>query len=307
MKQLSSEVTVFVVDDDADDVYLVRQILLADTNTQFNVSHFYSIAELEASLANSHCDVILLDLGLGESQGLETLKRVAECAADIPIIILTGFDEDEFGETAIKLGAQDYIPKAELKGSLLKRVIKFALERHKLVSELKHLSQQDPLTSLSNKTAFERCLQSSYDAWKRYNHAFSVMFIDLDEFKPINDTLGHTVGDQVLKIVGQRLVSFGRTTDCIARVGGDEFSIILPHLTDKAALESTALNKLKLLQQPILVKVESGVKEVLIGASVGIAISDSSCDAATKILENADSAMYVAKSKGGNKVAFYTP
>ncbi|MFC3095744.1 diguanylate cyclase [Alteromonas sediminis] len=305
MNATKPTISVFIVDDDSDDVYIVKQILKDDATVNFSLTHFYSIEEITEAIGKESCDVILLDLGLSQTKGLDSLKHLNEQQFDIPAIVLTGFDEEEFGEEAIKLGAQDYIPKAELRGTLLRRVIRFTLERYKLVAELKRLSQKDSLTSLSNKNAFHQCLKTAYERLKRYGQPFSLMFIDLDDFKPINDSFGHAFGDEVLRIIGQRLVSFGRTTDCIARVGGDEFAIILPNLTDKVALENTAVSKLHLLRQPIIIDTEDGPEEVHIGASIGIAIPDASADSPKSVLENADKAMYEAKSNGGNKVAFY--
>ncbi|GEA11970.1 GGDEF domain-containing response regulator [Alteromonas sp. KUL49] len=307
MEKTQRNIVVYLVEDDTDDAYLVKKLLTPDSCFTFEVKHFHTLDELALALTNTSCDAILLDLGLSDTRGMQTLSVIQEKNYAIPIIVLTGLEESEFGEKAIQLGAQDYIPKAELRGSLLRRVIKYAVERYKMVRELKQLSLKDPLTSLSNKKAFQDSVKVAIDTWQRYQDSFAVMFIDLDKFKPVNDTFGHSVGDQVLKLVGQRLISYGRTTDTIARVGGDEFAIILPKLTDKEALLAAAEHKLMLIRQPIFVDTSEGLTEVKVDASIGIAVLDKHCTEPRKIVEHADNAMYRAKESPDVSIVFYHP
>ncbi len=305
MDKSQRNIIVYLVEDDIDDAYLVKKLLTPDSCFKFKVEHFHTLDELTLALASTSCDAILLDLGLSDTRGMETLSRIQEKNYAIPIIVITGLEESEFGEKAIQLGAQDYIPKTELRGSLLRRVIKYAVERYKMVRDLKQLSLKDPLTSLSNKKAFQDSIEVAIDTWQRYQESFAVMFIDLDKFKPVNDTFGHIVGDQVLKLVGQRLISYGRTTDTIARVGGDEFAIILPKLSDKESLLTAAEHKLTLIRQPIFVDTPDGLAEVKVDASIGIAVLDEHCSEPSKIVEYADTAMYRAKESTSASIVFF--
>ncbi len=126
---LQGDISVYLVEDDPDDVYLVKKYLSRETDSNFKLSHINSLAELQEKLDSSVPDIVLLDLGLMESVGIETLEQATQILQDIPIIVLTGFDEEKFGKRAIQLGAQDYIPKKELNENLLKRMIGYALER----------------------------------------------------------------------------------------------------------------------------------------------------------------------------------
>jgi diguanylate cyclase (GGDEF)-like protein/PAS domain S-box-containing protein len=175
-------------------------------------------------------------------------------------------------------------------------VIKESQER------LEHLAHHDPLTNLPNRLLFNARLRHALQHAHRHNRQLAVLFLDLDNFKGINDELGHLIGDGVLQEVARRLTALMREDDTIARLGGDEFSIILEDTvdTDKVALVATKI--LSTLKTPL----EIGANRLPISTSIGISIyPDNGTDAAT-LIKHADSAMYRAKESGKNRYCFYS-
>ena len=167
---------------------------------------------------------------------------------------------------------------------------------------LAHQALHDILTGLPNRTLLnDRLEQAVLDA-KRRKEPLALLLLDLDEFKAVNDSFGHLVGDQLLTQVGPRLHADLREADTVARLGGDEFALILPG-SDLSAASRIASNLLKALERPFIVENES----LLVGASIGIAMFPEHGDTAAMLLRHADIAMYAAKSELGNTYAQYAP
>ena len=168
-------------------------------------------------------------------------------------------------------------------------------------AQLDYLAHHDPLTGLPNRLLFnERIGQLIYQA-RRQQRGFALMFIDLDDFKVINDTLGHNSGDELLKVIAARLHSTVRRSDTLARLGGDEFVMLLAEMTDPQRCASLALKVLTAVAEPV----QLGSEAVQVAASVGIALFPHDGDDADPLLKAADSAMYHAKASGRNRFAFF--
>ena len=166
---------------------------------------------------------------------------------------------------------------------------------------LSYLAHHDTLTGLPNRLLFQDRLAQTLTQARRSGVPFTLIFIDLDRFKQINDTLGHEVGDQVLREVGQRLSSVVREADTVARLGGDEFVILAPALSGDDDIGSVCAKALETMAQPILV----GDHELYVGGSFGCAEYPRHGDDETNLLKHADVAMYRAKAVGGNTHAMY--
>lgn len=162
----------------------------------------------------------------------------------------------------------------------------------------------DQVTELPNRVLFKDRLSQAIARARRDHRRVAVMFIDLDRFKAVNDTLGHEAGDAVLREVATRLTACMRDTDTVARLGGDEFTAILPQPGGEKAVTTIATRILKSLRRPFIV---DGNPEVYIGGSIGIAIFPNDGDDPTVLLKNADAAMYRAKEQGRNTYQFFTP
>ncbi|MDD3462130.1 MAG: EAL domain-containing protein, partial [Sulfurospirillaceae bacterium] len=168
--------------------------------------------------------------------------------------------------------------------------------------KINYMAYHDHLTDLSNRLDFENKLEHAVRLARRNNSIIAVLFIDLDRFKIINDTLGHHVGDEILKTVAFRISSVLRESDTVARLGGDEFAVLLENLSDNIYVASVCEKILSVVSEPI--RFES--YNLDISASIGIAIFPQDGVDYQEIIKNADSAMYLAKDKGKNNFQFYT-
>jgi len=170
----------------------------------------------------------------------------------------------------------------------------------------KHVWQQahyDELTGLPNRNLFHDRLNKVLEASARRGNEFVVIFIDLDNFKNINDSLGHVAGDEVLQQTSERILDCLRDSDTVARLGGDEFVLLLTTDEEKSTFEGVAQRILRVLAVSFMI----GNKEVYLSASIGLAIYPSDGNDAKSLMMNADTAMYRAKQKGRNQICYYTP
>jgi diguanylate cyclase (GGDEF)-like protein len=169
--------------------------------------------------------------------------------------------------------------------------------------KLSYLARYDPLTGLVNRFLFGDRLQSAIARAKRDGRLVALMFIDLDDFKAVNDHYGHATGDALLKQVAKRIVGSVRETDSVARIGGDEFTVILESGTRLEDAGQVATKILDAVAEPYLV----GNRELRVTASIGIAIYPLDADSSQALLRDADIAMYSAKASGSNNFQYFTP
>jgi len=174
---------------------------------------------------------------------------------------------------------------------------------HKVHEErLKHLATHDPLTGLPNRPEFERFCREAMARARRYGHRLAVLYIDLDKFKPVNDTHGHVAGDELLRALSVRMQQLMRETDIVARIGGDEFSVLLADLDDVSRSYIVACKLVDMLSQPVVS--QRGTHTV--GASIGISTYPDDGNDPQTLLRLADAAMYRVKQGGRSGVSFYS-
>ncbi len=169
--------------------------------------------------------------------------------------------------------------------------------------KLEHLAHHDALTDLPNRLLLHSRLEHAMDKAKRHDRRVAVLFLDLDRFKIINDSLGHLVGDELLKAIAMRLQQRLRDEDTLARLGGDEFIVLMEQIEDVQDATTVARDLLEALTQPFALSSEP---EVYIGGSIGISFYPDDGDNAVQLIRNADVAMYQAKNQGRNTYHFYT-
>ncbi len=215
-----------------------------------------------------------------------------------PLILLTENDDPLFGEAALCAGAADCLPKQDLTPTTLNRAIRHAKSRHDAATRLRQLALHDPLTSLPNRTVFLEQLTQALAG----EAPVGVLFLDLDGFKAINDLHGHAAGDAVLMQAAGRLRRVLRTGDLLARVGGDEFTALLPGL-DATGAVTVARRMVQAMFSPF----DVAGQRLAVTVSIGVAASPQGGRDAETLLHHADQAMYQAKAAGRDCLRCHTP
>jgi diguanylate cyclase (GGDEF)-like protein len=219
-------VKVLVVEDSPTDALLLREALTDERSMQFNTAHAETFADALRALQEQAFDLILLDLGLPDSQGLETFARMHDHVPQIPIIVLTGLDDDTLAIQAVKEGAQDFLTKGRVDRYWLVRNIRHALERHQMYLEVHALSLTDGLTGLYNRRGFVTLSEQQLKVARHSGRGLILVYADLDRLKHINDNFGHQAGDEALVQTAEILERTFRASDILGRIGGDEFSAL---------------------------------------------------------------------------------
>jgi len=412
---------ILLVEDNQGDARLL-DIMLREVLTACTLTHADTLGKAISHACLMQFDIILLDLSLPDSQGSGTFWRLHEVVSDVPIVVMTGHDDEVLATELAQAGAQDYLVKGSVDGRWLLRVMRYAIERKRAelqlrqseakvralyeavpdlllfldlegrfleckpakdfqthiepehflgktihealpesvadqamlclekavvgkgiasfeyqmalpqgvtnyesrfirasdeqvlcivrdISESKRTQQQlhflahyDTLTGLPNRLLFNESLHQAQTQANRTSDTIAVMFIDLDRFKNINDTLGHGIGDKLLQQVGNRIALCIRESDTVARMGGDEFAVILVNVREERDAAVVAEKIIDALRLPFVV----GDHEVFVGASIGITLYRPGHDDRDVLLEKADVAMYHAKDRGRNNFQFYS-
>src|SRR5690242_16128999 len=217
---------VLLIEDNPGDARLIREMLAEEPDTPFTLHCADRLARGLEHLAAGETRLVLLDLSLPDSFGLETFAKVYAHSPTVPIIVLTGNDDQTVALSAVKGGAQDYLVKSRLDRELLLRSMQYSIERKRYQVQLEHQANYDALTGLPNRNLLHDRLRQAVYA-QRHPRNTAVVFIDLDHFKFVNDSLGHSTGDKLLKGMSERLRGVLREGDTVARLGGDEFVLIL--------------------------------------------------------------------------------
>lgn len=296
-----NQIHVLVVEDDYDDFYLVRDLITRDEKRNYQVANCDSLQACHEYLEREAPHIILLDLGLRDSSGLDTLQLLLSSNISVPVIVLTGTHDEALGELAIKAGAEDYLPKGEVSATLLSRAISYAIERHTLISILKQKAHEDALTGLPNRLALFDRMEFLIGNAERGPVSLAVAIIDLDGFKDINDTLGHHAGDELLRHVARNIKEAMRISDIAARYGGDEFVLVLTNYNSRRELLETLERKLSAIRQPLTIHHTNSHSQVKVGASIGV-VEWSTGQTAQQMINRADEAMYQSKKQGKNQI-----
>jgi diguanylate cyclase (GGDEF)-like protein/PAS domain S-box-containing protein len=427
IEEISTDKTpirLLLIEDNHTDALALGRLLKQVDHSQFEFTHVRSLTAAMDSLAQTEFDLILLDISLPDAQGLETLASLHLHTPQIPIVVLTGIDNEELATEALRQGAQDYLVKGNMSSWLIARSVRYAIERHRALEALResqeryalaaratsdglwdwnlhnneiyysprwclmlgyteeeignspsewfsrihpddleetqqsidrhlggetthfefeyrirhkngsyrwvlsrglalrksanapyriagsqsditqrketeaqliHDALHDPLTRLPNRLLFQQRLQDALESYqKKQSEPFAVLFLDLDRFKTINDSLGHLFGDKVLSAIAKRLEQCIRRDDTIARLGGDEFAVLVQPITSSADTIHVARRMLQAMEHPFLIDGH----EIFTTGSIGIALGDSNYLSTEEILRDADTAMYRAKAAG---------
>jgi diguanylate cyclase (GGDEF)-like protein/PAS domain S-box-containing protein len=412
---------ILLIEDNPGDVRLIQE-MLGKVRNEYSIEHAGTLAEGIGKLGKGLFDVTLLDMNLPDSSGLESIPEVKKVSPKMPIVMLTGLDDEETAISALQLGIQDYLIKDRIDRTLLLRSLRYAIERKRIMDELaeseekyknlvdnalvgvyksnlkgellfvnnalvkildygspeelissgtqpiyktmedrrilledlkkngrvsnyeieavtksgktrnlllsgtitgdilsgmiiditerkrmeetiKHQAYHDTLTGLPNRLLFTEYLGLALSQASRDRHKVAVLYLDLDNFKDINDSLGHAAGDEILRSVSRRLKSCLRESDTIARIGGDEYTVLMPNIHRENDIVVIASKIISELEMPFIINAHT----VYLSLSIGISLYPFDGNESDTLLKNADAAMYNAKKRGKNNYQFYNP
>jgi diguanylate cyclase (GGDEF)-like protein len=296
----TADLRLLLVEDDGGYAGFVGATLEGVQTAAFHYDHATTVSGAIDRLARTRYDLVLLDLGLPDARDLEALTTVIETVPDVPVVILTGAEDEALALRAVKAGAQDYLTKGQMTGEMLARSIRYAIERKQSELQIKRLAYRDGLTQLPNRILLVEHLDAALKRACRDRHVVGLFFLDIDHFKHINDTLGHQAGDDVLRQVADRLRHSLRDNDTLARLSGDEF-VGVAEVKHRSGLLPIADKLLHQLKPPFIVQ----GRELFITASIGVSAYPTDGLDPQTLLRNADRAMYRAKAEGRDTYRVY--
>lgn len=301
-------VKILLIEDDAEAAQNLRLRLSYEKESTYQVESCTTLHAGLERLKNENFDVVLLDLSLPDSCGLDTFDTLYRLAPNVPTVVLTSFADQSFAVETLRKGACDYLIKGEIDYRMMPRVIRYAIERCKIINELnlanarlQSLALVDPLTGTLNRKGLQDALSREIQWSQREGSNLLVFHAGLDDFKQINQTLGHATGDIILKEVSQKLMASLRTTDYIGRIGGDEFLMLLPRTRLAEGLRVAERVRLAISQSPISIL---GGNPVVVTGSLAIAVVTEGTLSIDELLAKTRMTLHQSKRNGKNKVIF---
>jgi len=297
-KPMAGNALVLVVDDDRSTRSALRYTLLRDG---FRVAEAENGAQALHSLKRIQPDVILMDAVMPVMDGFTACARMQKIPNlhNIPVLMITGLDDNLSVEKAFSAGASDYIPKP-IHFAVVPQRVRRIVEAKRAEKRVRELAFNDSLTGLPNRAMFFDQLKRCIEQAQRGGEGAAVLFLDLDRFKYVNDTLGHDVGDQLLIAVARRIQRSVRVVDCVARLGGDEFTVVLADVATADIATSVAKKICQSLSKPFLI---TGHR-ISVSASIGISLYPQDGTDVGTLLQHADAAMYRAKKSSSGYMFF---
>lgn len=282
---------VLIIDDNGENIKIAAKFIKSDEViiwTAMNGKIGIEVAK------EKHPDIILLDIQMPEMDGFEVCKilKADKETENIPIIFMTARTDDESIENAFKVGAVDYIVKPIRKTEIIARV-RTHLKLAQTIKELEKAAYTDGLTKLYNHKKIFESLDLEIKREKRYKNNLSVMMVDIDFFKTVNDTYGHYMGDIVLEKLSEIIKATIRGADIAGRYGGEEFLIIFPEISEDEAFRAGE----RLRKNIEAVEFENRIKITISGG-----VAEYIGETALELIEKADRNLYRAKENGRNRI-----
>ena len=307
--------SVLIIDDDEQ----IRSLLVTVLGGNYRCRTAGSAEEALTALADTAFDLVISDIDMGGMSGLELVPHVHSMSPDTVVLMISGDQDIETAIEAMRAGAFDYITKpldlrhveAAVERALdhcrllrEKRRYKEQLERllTQRTAEVDRLAYYDTVTDLPNRTLFEDRLTQAVSIARSADQTLGVLFISVDQFKKVNDTLGHGPGDGLLREFAERLKSCIKETDTVARFGNDEFAVLQTHIEGTKDVVETIGS----LSQVLKFSFDLNGQELFATASVGVSLFPLDGQDSQTLLKNAGAALYKAKTSGGANYQFYT-
>ena len=299
---------VLIVEDSEEDTNLLLHALKKGGYDPIQYERVDSGPAMEVALSRQKWDVVVADHNMPRFSATSALDLVKDNGFDVPFFIVSGSIDEDLAAQAMKAGAQDYVMKNNLTRlcpaiARELREVQVRQERERAEATVEHQAHYDLLTNLPNRTTFRDRLTVALAQAGRNRKMLAVLFVDLDRFKTIVDSLGHTIGDELLRSVAERLGASLEPGDTLARLGGDEFVILLPQINRADRAVRVAQRILEAVKPPF----HFDHHELHVTMSIGITLYPYDGEDADTLLKNADTALYRAKEQGRNNYQLYTP
>lgn len=264
---MTSQTHVLVVEDDEAHVDRLRRQLARQPLWTGSIEVVRTLADAERVLRTRRVDCVLVDLVLADAGGADAISRVRTISSRSPIIVLSGHDELESAREAVRRGAQDYLVKDRVDGTLLMQSVTLAVERKRVEVEMARLAYHDELTGLPNHAFLAEELDRSLR--RRSHRSVGLIMLDLDGFAAINADLGHRAGDLVLAEIAQRLEDATRDADLIARIGADEFAVVCEQLETTGEIDAMVGRLVEAIDRPMVLPGAT----IRMSATAGVAVA----------------------------------
>jgi diguanylate cyclase (GGDEF)-like protein len=293
---VNEPVRVLLVEDDPRAATMLAQMLRAVWPHGLVLIHTAALEDAAQELLDHGASCVLLDSPSGMPVA-DAVALLATASPDTPVIVIAAATDPETGLAAIRAGAQDFFAARELTAAALRRSITYAVERKRSEAALSRQALHDPLTGLPNRALFIDRLRGALDRTRRTGTPVVVLFLDVDDFKVINDSFGHGAGDRLMTMLADRFRGLMRPMDTVARFGGDEFTFLFEGLDAEPDARVLAERIAQSAAQPLSLDAAPISVTVSIGATI---VSDPQ-EPAEEIIRRADIAMYQAKRFGGGR------
>jgi diguanylate cyclase (GGDEF)-like protein len=290
--------TILLIDDDFLQQKLVGQIVKSFKRLGCDLHVASEYDDGLKKLLTGQYVACLLDYRLGYRDGLELLRTARAQGDNTPVIFLTAEADDQTDLAAMEAGAMDYLVKGDMTPRTLERSIRYAIKLAETMDQLRRLATRDELTGLLNRREFQRIIKEEAARALQNGKPFSLVLLDIDHFKQINDTHGHPAGDAVLQHVASLLSAQVRDVDRVARYGGEEFAVFMANTNLEHAAE--AAERLRAMLSSMDFEVEG--KIIAPTFSAGVAALPDNARNAGELLQAADGALYTSKRLGRNRV-----
>lgn len=299
-----AQTKILVVDDERNIRELLADIL-AEKGYEVATASTGSKALEEIRAPGEKFDIVITDLKMPGANGIEVLREARAMNPESAVIIMTAFATVESAVECMKAGAFDYITKP-MKLDELRLIVERAAERLFLIREAEQkryyeeLSRLDGMTRLFNHSYFQHLLSAEMEHARRFSRVLSLLMIDIDDFKRVNDAYGHQVGDHVLKTFAELLTTLTRQTDFAARYGGEEFAVLLT--VTSRDMVATIAERIRKTVEARPFQPDGFGQEIHLTASIGVAGFPQDASDGRELLSKADAALYAAKAAGKNAV-----
>ncbi len=299
---MRESIKMLLVESNYHDYLLLKKMIEEAIGERCLLHRVSDIESAKIEIRDSQYDFFIFDNGDCKNIGLKLIDEVNAAYDFPPAIILISASWDRRADLrAMNAGADDYLVKSDLSPVLLEKSVRYALQHKQDEERLSKLAHYDSLTGLYNRSLFYNCLDNVISRASRNNVTFAVLMLDLDNFKIINDTLGHAAGDELLLKASARLRKCVRRSDDIARLGGDEFAVVAHQGSTPANWSALVEKLIQSFEDPFLIAGES----VTISTSIGVSVFPEDSESRSELLKQADLALYHAKAMGRSTYAFF--